>query len=463
MVRLGGKSNARTKALSLRGQKSDFRVNRDAWKMINELKAEAARLATRLSSVFDSYLTAAVWNQDLMEYLESDDSGFYDAFAIPDNQDGPTMIGRKGRQRCQRGLGRHLGDVSPSAKGGSRNIGAEILEQQTSQVCSIAEEYNRCVSKIDQIFNQKDPHVLSSKRTIACTTSGAAKYAKSKQHRPTKQLILIGDHKQLRPKYANYTLSIEKGDGFDFNRSMMRPEISPLVRQLTYPELVDARSTKGRPDLRGFQSNVIFVNHGHPEDDNTRLNQNDPRGSPKQNRYEAEVILNCISQNGYGSEEIVVLTPYLAQLHLLRNILSKKNNPILNDLDSGDLVRAGLMPAAAARLSRRPLHISSIDNYQGEERDFVLVSMTRSNTTRDIGFVFSPDRLNVLLSRARNSIIMIGNAETFLNARDGKDIWAKFLNLLKLGGQIHDEFPVRYERHKHRKSILRQSEDFDES
>jgi hypothetical protein len=61
------------------------------------------------------------------------------------------------------------------------------------------------------------------------------------------------------------------------------------------------------------------------------------------------------------------LDPYLAQLHLLRNTLRKENDPILNDLNSGDLVRAGLMPAAAARLSRRPPHICSI----GEKKIFV--------------------------------------------------------------------------------------------
>ena len=86
----------------------------------------------------------------------------------------------------------------------------------------------------------------------------------------TKQLILIGDQKQLRPK-VHHDLSVEKGDGYDLNRSLferlvlrnyphqvlyqqhrMRPEISALVRQLTYPDLVDAPNTQGRPDLRGF-------------------------------------------------------------------------------------------------------------------------------------------------------------------------------------------------------------------
>ncbi|KAI9763908.1 MAG: hypothetical protein M1840_009020 [Geoglossum simile] len=526
MVRLGGKSTARTKTLGLRGQPSGFRMNRDNWAMIEKLKSEASRLAGRLSNEFKNYLTAAVRDQDLMEHLEFDDSDFYDAFAIPESSDGATLVGRGGKavnkfyllNRWKLGIGpgivakssHSIWEMSPQARNTTlERWRAEILKEKTSQVCKVAEEYNKCISRIDSIFNQKDAHVLSSKRIIACTTTGAAKYVKEIQSASpgvllveeageileshiltalgseTKQLILIGDHQQLRPKYANYSISVEKGEGFDFNRSLferlvlkgfphqtlnaqhrMRPEISSLVRQLTYPALADAPSTKGRPDLRGFQGNVIFVNHNHPEDDNALLNQNDPRGSSKQNTFEAKMILNCVrylSQNGYGSEKIVVLTPYLAQLHLLRNTLRKENDPVLNDLDSHELIRAGLIPAAAAQITKRPLRISSIDNYQGEECEIVLVSMTRSNTSRDIGFMSYPERLNVLLSRARNSIIMIGNTETFLNARNGKEIWTKFFNLLKLGGQIHDGFPVRCERHKDRMSILRRPDDFAET
>jgi AAA domain len=435
MVRLGGKSSARTKALGLREQPSHFRLNRDNWSMINKLKIEAARLADRLSNVFDNYLTATVRDQDLMEHLEFDDPDFYDTFAIPGPKDGEILVGRKGKavnrfyllNRWKLGIGpgifenavnkgsRRIWEMSRQARNAAlERWKGEILKEKTSQVCNVAEEYNKCISRIDRIFNQKDTNVLSSKRIIACTTTGAAKYVKEIQSASpgvllveeageileshilaalgseTKQLILIGDHKQLRPKYANYSLSVEKGEGFDFNRSLferlvlkgfphqiltaqhrMRPEISSLVRQLTYPELADAPSTKSRPNLRGFQGNVIFVNHDHPEDDNAQLNQNDPRGSSKQNIFEAKMILNCVrylSQNGYGSEEIVVLTPYLAQLHLLRNTLKKENDPILNDLDSHELTRAGLMPVAAAQLSKRPLRISSI----GEKSIFVV-------------------------------------------------------------------------------------------
>ncbi len=74
----------------------------------------------------------------------------------------------------------------------------------------------------------------------------------------------------------------------------------------------------------------------------------------------------------------------------------------------------------------------------------------------------SPERLNVLLSRARDALIMIGNAETFMSSRKGKALWERFMELLKAGRHIHDGFPVKCERHPDRRALLRRPEDFDE-
>ena len=102
-----------------------------------------------------------------------------------------------------------------------------------------------------------------------------------------------------------------------------------------------------------------------------------------------------------------------------------------------------------------------VDNYQGEESEIVVISLTRSNARGDIGFMTSPERLNVLLSRARNALILIGNAKTFEQSRRGKDLWSNFFILLRDGSHIYDGFPVKCERHPERKSMLRSPNDFD--
>ena len=105
--------------------------------------------------------------------------------------------------------------------------------------------------------------------------------------------------------------------------------------------------------------------------------------------------------------------------------------------------------------------LTVIDNYQGEERDIVIISLTRSNSLHDIGFMVSSERLNVLLSRARNAMILIGNAETFMCNRKGGDLWQRLMGLLREGRHIYDGLPVHCERHLDRHSLLRNPQDFD--
>jgi len=66
----------------------------------------------------------------------------------------------------------------------------------------------------------------------------------------------------------------------------MRPEISALVRDLTYPYLQDAPKTKGRPNIRGIRSNVVFINHEWPEVEVEAEERKDVNAkSSKQNKY----------------------------------------------------------------------------------------------------------------------------------------------------------------------------------
>lgn len=101
------------------------------------------------------------------------------------------------------------------------------------------------------------------------------------------------------------------------------------------------------------------------------------------------------------------------------------------------------------------------DNYQGEESDIVVVSLTRSNKNNDIGFMFSPERVNVLLSRARNGLIMIGNTHTFTKSRKGGELWTTLVDMLKKNGNIYDGLPVVCVRHPDQRSLLKTPDDFE--
>jgi hypothetical protein len=149
----------------------------------------------------------------------------------------------------------------------------------------------------------------------------------------------------------------------------MRPEISDLIRHLTYPELSDAPSTQNRPNLLGIQDNVIFIHHEKPEDELREFSLlqgtdgSSGSKSSKRNHYEVCLVLKILrylGQQGYGTDKVAILTPYLGQLRALQQALRGDNDPVLNDLDSADLVRAGLVTEAAAKLTRKPIRLATI-------------------------------------------------------------------------------------------------------
>lgn len=73
-------------------------------------------------------------------------------------------------------------------------------------------------------------------------------------------------------------------------------------------------------------------------------------------------ILRYLAQQGYSTDQMVILTPYLGQLHKLQAELRKGRevDPLLNDLDSHDLVKAGLLTAAAAKMAKKPIRLATI-------------------------------------------------------------------------------------------------------
>jgi superfamily I DNA and/or RNA helicase len=184
-------------------------------------------------------------------------------------------------------------------------------------------------------------------------------------------------------------------------------------------------------------------------------------------------IVHSLTQQGYSTDNLVILTPYLGQLSKLRDVLKD------NDLDSHDLIRAGLLTPdnntskkrirlAAIGMHRSlnlnlslTAHVVRIDNYQGEESGVVIASLTRSNTSIDIGFMNSPVRLNVFVSRARGRFILIGNSQTFMNAQKGKEFWGTFFHLVNQGGYMYEGFPIKFERYPDRKVLIKFAPEFD--
>jgi hypothetical protein len=113
---------------------------------------------------------------------------------------------------------------------------------------------------------------------------------------------------------------------------------------------------------------------------------------------------------------------------------------------------------------RRAARISTIDNFQGKEADFGVFSLMRNNDKGSIGFMKEPERVNVMLSRARCGLIMLGSKRC-LERREsvkGRFLWTKFLQLMQCDGRaVLPELPVQCKHHPDTERILKSAKDFD--
>ena len=125
-----------------------------------------------------------------------------------------------------------------------------------------------------------------------------------------------------------------------------------------------------------------------------------PDGLSHINPVEAELALQTlhdyIERIGkdrilYERLDIGIISPYKGQVHLLRKMLRKDSywKPL-----------------------RHLISINTVDGFQGQERDIILISMVRQNEQGQVGFLADLRRMNVAITRARMKLIIIGHSPT---------------------------------------------------
>ncbi|GBC22540.2 P-loop containing nucleoside triphosphate hydrolase protein [Rhizophagus irregularis DAOM 181602=DAOM 197198] len=158
----------------------------------------------------------------------------------------------------------------------------------------------------------------------------------------------------------------------------MRNETSELITRTIYEDLVDGENTAKYPNICGAQHNVYFIDHNHPED-----SFGDSGTQSHVNMHEVKMVVEIVKyfvKNGYTGPEDIARKKY-------QNNTSKPLNQ---------------------RVTFR-----TVDNFQGEEAKIVIISLVRncSGKYSSIGFLKSKNKSNVLLSRAKEGMYLIGNSK----------------------------------------------------
>lgn len=144
-------------------------------------------------------------------------------------------------------------------------------------------------------------------------------------------VILIGDHKQLRPKISVYHLGTKfhldislfermvniRGDCAQLAyQHRMRPEIAKLITPSIYEKLYNDEAVLSRANVKGLMKNLFFINHNSPE-----TNQDNEKSWINQHEVKFLVeFTKYLLKQGYQNSDITILCTYSGQLFAFRKV-----------------------------------------------------------------------------------------------------------------------------------------------
>jgi predicted DNA helicase len=229
-----------------------------------------------------------------------------------------------------------------------------------------------------------------------------------------KKVVFAGDHCQLPPTIKSQEAARQGLSTTLFEKLIHRlPEAAHLLQvQYRMPEVImefsnehfyhgrlqAAANTKEHP-FSGEEDVFEWIDtsgSGFVEQvEVDTLSTFNPEEAQLACRYLNEVILRIgLSRCKEMGTTIGLIAPYSAQVRQLRQLIFETfafpNLRAFSDL----------------------MTIDTVDGFQGQERDLMLISMTRSNPRGEIGFLADKRRMNVALTRAKRKLIVVGDSST---------------------------------------------------
>ena len=231
--------------------------------------------------------------------------------------------------------------------------------------------------------------------------------------RGARQVVLVGDHRQLPPTVISYRAE---------NGGLRRSLFERMVEMGVEPYLL-TKQYRMHPAISKFPNDQFY--NGRLEDGVSAANRAapagllwpdwdnpvaflpvkggelvSPDGTSRENPTEVSWIIRLLDDFLDAGElekgDIGVITPYAGQVRAIRHSMRE-------DLDD--------------------IEVRSVDGYQGREKEVIIFSCVRSNDDGNIGFLSDPRRLNVALTRAKRGLIVIGDPDTLRSDPN----WTKWL------------------------------------
>jgi len=222
------------------------------------------------------------------------------------------------------------------------------------------------------------------------------------------KIVLAGDHWQLPPTVLSYEAA-----GLGFNRSILEVAIKTV-------DTVFLLNTQYRMKevIAGFSSNYFYNNQllspAHLQNTGEHITFIDTAGSGYQEEYGADG--SSLQNKG--------------ELAIVQKILETEE---LDPLKTAFISPYAGQVAAAKELLPKQLRVSTIDSFQGQEKENIIISLVRSNDDGDIGFLKDYRRMNVAITRAKEQLFVVGDSATI-----GADVFYNaFLTYIEKYGVYH--------------------------
>lgn len=229
------------------------------------------------------------------------------------------------------------------------------------------------------------------------------------------KIILAGDHLQLPP-----TVLSEEAAKMGLNNSIL--EVCFLKFASVY--LLDTQY-RMRESIAQFSSNYFYegklktANHLNSTGENILFFDTAGAGFDEEhgsdgisliNKGELDVILQILEKYSIDIKDVTVISPYSGQVTLAKEVL-----PL-------------------------GIKVSTIDSIQGQEKEIIILSLVRSNSEGQIGFLKDYRRMNVALTRAREQLFVIGDSSTL-----GKDpFYSEFFDYIEKIGAYKSIWEIMY-------------------